>query len=115
LAKQDGLIDWTQAAAQIVNRVRAVTPWPGAATEVRGQRLLIREARVAEDRAGIPGHLLELAVADGRGPVVAAGQDAVELLAVQPEGKKVMSGAEYLRGARLALDELFASLRPERR
>jgi methionyl-tRNA formyltransferase len=112
LSKDDGLMDWTQPAAQIVNRVRAVTPWPGAATEVRGQRLLIRRARVVADRTGEPGHILELPTDDGRGPVVAAGEGAVELLAVQPEGKKVMGGAEYVRGARLSFDEFFASLRP---
>ena len=43
----------------------------------------------------------------------AAGHGAVELLSVQPEGKKAMGGAEYLRGARLDLNELFASLRPK--
>jgi len=115
LTKDDGLIDWTQGASQIVNRVRAVTPWPGAATELRGQRLLIRQARAVPDQAGDPGHVLELPAGGERGPVVAAGQGAVELLAVQPEGKRVMSGAEYLRGARLTLDDFFASLRPERR
>jgi methionyl-tRNA formyltransferase len=113
LHKEDGRVDWTQPAARIVGRVRAVTPWPGAATEVRGQRLLIRRARVVTDRAGEPGHLLELPTEAGRGPVVAAGEGAVELLSVQPEGKKMMGGAEYLRGARLSLDDIFASLRPK--
>ncbi len=113
LRKQDGLIDWAQEATQIVNRVRAVTPWPGAATAVRGQRLLIRAARVVSDRAGEPGRILELPTAAGRGPVVAARAGAVELLAIQPEGKRVMPGSDYLRGARLTLQDTLSSLRPE--
>ena len=112
LTKQDGLIDWTQDAGRIVNRVRALTPWPGAVTEVRGQRLLIHQARVVAERAGEPGQIVELPAAADRGPVVAAQTGAVELLAVQPEGKKVMSGAAYLRGARLAREDTFVSLRP---
>ncbi|MBU0608993.1 MAG: methionyl-tRNA formyltransferase [Armatimonadetes bacterium] len=110
LRKQDGLIDWRQDADQIANRVRAVTPWPGAATEVGGQRLLIRQARTWPERAGAPGHILELPTAAGRGPVVAAGSGAVELLTVQPEGKRSMGGGEYLRGARLSLSDAFVSL-----
>lgn len=110
LAKRDGLIDWHQEARQIVNRIRAVTPWPGAATQVGKQRLLIRRARVVAGPEGQAGELVEISA---NGPVVAAGAGAVELLEVQPEGKKAMSGPDYLRGARLELGEVFVSLEPE--
>ncbi len=113
LTKQDGLIDWRQNAVQIANRVRAVTPWPGAATAVGGQRLLIRKVRTWPDRAGEPGQILEWPTAAGRGPVVAAGRGAVELLTVQPEGKRAMAGADYLRGARLSRSDAFVSLAVE--
>ncbi len=111
LTKRDGLVDWCQDADVIVNRVRALTPWPGALTEVRGQRLQIRRARALTERSGVPGQILELPTAAGRGPVVAARNGAVELLLVQPQGKRAMSGADYLRGARLSLDDAFVSLR----
>ena len=107
LSKADGRVDWSERAANIVNRVRAMTPWPGAYCQVRGQRLYLRRVRVVEasGEGGRPGEIVEM-VKD-RSPIVATGSGTVELLAVQPQGKKVMSGAEYLRGARLPVGETF--------
>ena len=59
-----------------------------------GQRLKVLCATV-EDRAGVPGEILEAA---GKGLLVAAGEGALRLLEVQPAGKCAMDGASYLRG-----------------
>ena len=108
LTKQDGLLNLQDSATSLSNRVRAVTPWPGAALCLRGQRLLIRQARPQPSLApAAPGQIL--ALDPQRGPVIATGDGALELLAIQPPGKKTMSGAEYLRGARLTLDDLLQS------
>lgn len=115
LKKEDGYINWHESAAAIVNRIRAVTPWPGAQTAIGGRRLIIKKARVRRDRAGNPGELVEISYEEGCGPVVAAGEDAVELLQVQPAGRRVMSGGEFMRGARLKVGDLFTSLTPEAR
>ncbi len=113
LKKEDGYINWREPAAAIVNRIRAVTPWPGAQTEIHGRRIIIKKARVRLDLAGNPGELVEISYVEGRGPVVAAGEGAVELLQVQPAGRRVMSGGEFMRGARLQLGDQFTSLTPE--
>jgi methionyl-tRNA formyltransferase len=107
LTKADGFLRWGESARALLNRIRAVTPWPGALCRVRGKRLQIREARVAEagDCSGRPGEILGLP--DLSGYVVACGQGCLELLTVQPEGKKAMSAAEYQRGARLPVGELL--------
>src|SRR5450432_3675150 len=46
LKKEDGLIDWSQSAGTIHNRVRGLQPWPGAYTTLRGQTLHIWQSRV---------------------------------------------------------------------
>lgn len=108
LSKADGLLDLRQSAAALMNRLHAVTPWPGASLCLKGQRLMIHEARAISAPEGTtPGQILSLDPA--RGPVVATGEGALELLVVQPQGRKAMSGADYLRGARLALTDVFES------
>lgn len=97
LTKMDGKIDWTRPAETIYNRIRAFNPWPCCFCEAPkggGKSLRILKSRL-ESAAGVPGQVLDVA---GGGLVVACGQGSVILLEVQPEGRKVMSGADYLRG-----------------
>jgi methionyl-tRNA formyltransferase len=98
LTKEDGEIDWRLSAAQIVNRVRGMNPWPGAYTffQEKDHRKTFKVllAGAIPEPAGEPGRVL---VAKGRF-VVAAGEGSVELLSVQPEGKRQMDAAEFLRG-----------------
>jgi methionyl-tRNA formyltransferase len=77
----DRALDWTRPAGEIVNRVRALSPHIGARGIVDGRPLIVWRARPAGEDA-------DLAVG------------AVELLEVQPEGGRRMTGAEYLRGRR---------------
>lgn len=100
LSKEDGLVDWTLPAETIRNRLRGFSPWPGAYTFLPGAvPLKIHEARVEAGPAGAaPGAVLDAA---GAGPLIATGRDALRLVAVQPAGKKPMSGAAFLCGHRL--------------
>lgn len=108
LSKQDGWLDLSQPAPALANRIRAVTPWPGALVCTRGQRLIIRQARATAAPAGaVPGQIVALDASSG--PVVAVGEGALQLLSVQPQGRKAMTGVEYLRGARLTFDDVFES------
>ena len=82
----DRELDWSRPAGEIVNRVRALSPHIGAWGMVDGRRLVVWRARPAE-----------LAEEDDPGRLVVG---AVELLDVQPEGRRRMTAAEYLRGRR---------------
>ena len=102
LKRGDALIDWEQPAARIERMVRAYYPWPVAHTYYpgkRGRKRLLRlfRARVVEGSAP-PGEILPQ---EGRF-LVATGAGLLELEEVQPEGSRRMSGAEFLRGHRLA-------------
>jgi methionyl-tRNA formyltransferase len=116
LKKADSEIDWTQDAKDIENKIRAFTPWPGSVTGVgekgsgvRGQesgqagikRLSILMVRVEAGEGG-PGEVLDIS---GDGPLVACGQEAIRLLQVKPEGKRAMSGSEYLCGHSLKIGD----------
>jgi len=100
LKKDDGRIDFARPAQVIYNRLRGFTPWPGAFTTFRGKQL-----RIARARALAPGEDL---VPPGRIRILdqqllaGCGQDTtLELLEVQPEGKKSISAAEFINGYRL--------------
>jgi methionyl-tRNA formyltransferase len=102
LEKEHGLIDWSQPAVAIKNRVRALDPWPRAFTHwQRGAgeplRLILHRVQALDAstaNAGPPGSVIEASARF----VVAAGQGAVEILQLQPSGKRVMAAGEFLRG-----------------
>jgi methionyl-tRNA formyltransferase len=77
----DRELDWSRPVEEILNRVRALAPHIGARGLVDGRVLTVWKARPA----GVGAALV---------------QDGVELVEVQPEGRRRMTGAEYLRGLR---------------
>lgn len=95
LTKEDGRVDWTRPARTVVNRVRGVTPWPGAYTVCGGQTLKIWKARVLPG-CGAPGAVLAAGLREGL--VVAAGDGAVEITELQAPGGRRMAARDYLRG-----------------
>lgn len=106
LEKDDGHIDWALQADVIRNRIRGVTPFPGAFTLWRGQVLKIHQTSLSADQ-GEPGRVL---MADPKlGVCVATGQGALRLDVVQPQGKKQMSGAEWVRGYQICGGDVLGS------
>lgn len=121
LERQDERIDWTEPAAATVNRVRGLSPWPGAYTTFRTGTLKIWQAQALSIAAAptvsagptlptgaAPGTFL--GILKGEGPAVAAGAgEAVILLQVQPEGRRPMTGAAWAAGARPHPGEQFGA------
>jgi methionyl-tRNA formyltransferase len=96
LKKEDGRIDFSRSAQEICNRLRGFQPWPGAFTSFRGRGLGITAAKVASEQTP-QGQLL----ARGDRVVLGCGNDsAIELLELQPEGKKRMSARDFVHGYR---------------
>jgi methionyl-tRNA formyltransferase len=98
LKKEDGLIDWKQPARTIWNRIRGLSPWPGASTILPGagsRRLLkVWEVGVSEG-SGAPGQVLK---ADKNGILVACGVGALSIRKLQLEGGRRLSVQEFLAG-----------------
>lgn len=96
LKKQDGEIDWSWPARRVHDWVRAMNPWPAAFTHFRGRLLKIHRTRMGPEREGLPGALRP----EGKRLFVVCGEGTVELLEVQPEGKRRMSTQDFLNGYR---------------
>jgi methionyl-tRNA formyltransferase len=105
LKKEDGLIDWRQPAQAIHNRVRGLQPWPGAYTKFRGQRLHIWRSQVTADSCSPPGRLFGV-----KPPSVCCGSGSLELVDVQLEGRKRMTGSDFVNGQRLTGIEVLGDL-----
>ena len=99
LNKEDGRIDFTRSAQEIYNRFRGFQPWPGAFTSFRGKNLNVISMRPASESIS---HIApaELLVKENRLFARCASDTVLELLEVQPEGKKKITAPEFVRGYR---------------
>jgi methionyl-tRNA formyltransferase len=99
LGPGDRRIDWSQGASEVVRKVRASSPAPGAVTSFRGRNLKVLRAAVWDGERDIGA--MEGQVGSGVGPLVVRAADGwVELVDVAPEGRRRMSGTEFVRGQR---------------
>jgi methionyl-tRNA formyltransferase len=94
LKKEDGRIDFRRPAQEICNRLRGFQPWPGAFASFRGKNLQVWDARPLE-RSLAGGELLvendQLLAGCGAGT-------SLQLLEIQPEGKKRMAAPDFIHG-----------------
>ncbi len=96
LEKSEGRIDWHRPAAELVNHVRGMDPWPGAFTCRGEDRLKVFRATLGQTgEGGEPGTVLGL---DEGGLLVATGSGVLRLEEVQPSGGKRMLGVAYAGG-----------------
>jgi methionyl-tRNA formyltransferase len=99
IEKGETRIDWSRPAAEVHNRIRGLSPDPGAWFEVdlgkgRERVKVLRSTLASGD--GAPGTVLDGAL------TVAAGKGAVRLLELQRAGRQPLKAAEFLRGAAIA-------------
>lgn len=99
LEKEHGRIDWSASARAVHDRVRGLSPWPGAFTEVDGRGVKIHRTQLREESGerGEPGTLLSV---DPEGIEVSCGRGSVAILELQMEGKRRLSAREFLAGHR---------------
>ena len=95
LGIEDARLDFTADLEVVYRRLRGVTPEPGAFTEIDGLRVKVLDAAPARDRPRLePGVI----VGEGRQVFVGTASAPLELLTVQPAGKKPMNAADWWRG-----------------
>jgi len=96
LSREETAIDWRRDASFIHNQVRALYPRPGAATRWRGKRLKVLRTELA-------GHGKDLdagtvLVEDKKRLLAGTGDGILDILLLQPEGRRAMQAPEFLRG-----------------
>jgi methionyl-tRNA formyltransferase len=105
IGNDEARIDWSEPAQAVHDRVRGLSPVPGAC--------FVLETGRGPERVKV----LRTALADGFGPAgtlldpqgtVACGEGAVRLMQVQPAGKQAMTGEEFWRGRRLPVGTRLA-------
>ncbi len=95
ITKKMSPVDWNRPAQEIHNQIRALDPWPAASAELEGHRLKIYRSHPAGEEYGEPGLVVP---GSDKFIVCCGGGSALELLEVQTEGGKKMSGSDFLRG-----------------
>lgn len=94
-------IDWMKSADEVHNLVRGLNSWPMALTTLDGKRIKIIKTKKSE-LSGKPGFVVST------DPLtVACGKGSVEIISLQPEGKKVMDSKSFLMGHKLTKENSF--------
>jgi len=106
LKREDGRIDWWLSARKIYNRIRGLQPWPGAFTSFRGKSCQIWGTPLKPIAAGgMPGIMLPTQE-DGL-LVICGGASVLRVEQIQLEGRKRVTGQEFVNGARIVPGERF--------
>ena len=104
LKREDGIIDFRRTATEIYNRLRGFQPWPGAFTTFRGKQLNIWRTKPATAR-GIAEATISV---EGERLLAGCGENsALEILELQPEGKKRMAASDFMHGYHPRTGEQF--------
>jgi methionyl-tRNA formyltransferase len=107
LSREEERLDWSRAAIALCNQIRGMNPRPGAYTIFSGRRLKVWRAAPHEAFAGPPAPPGTILGTTAEGLLVAAGEGVLELLEVQPEGKRPMAAGSFYRGFRPPAGAVF--------
>jgi methionyl-tRNA formyltransferase len=95
LDKSFSPVDFNKTALEIHNKVRGLNPWPVASSIMENQRFRLWETRVLGSTDKQAGCVIEN---ENRLVVACGNNTSIELVTIQPEGKKKMAASDYLRG-----------------
>jgi methionyl-tRNA formyltransferase len=105
ISREHCQIDWSNEAIRIKNRIRGLSPTPAAFTFYKGRILKIRNAQVIGETL-FPEGYGEVVQADGKEKIwVRTKKGILNILELQPEGKRGMSAEEFVRGYRISVGE----------
>jgi methionyl-tRNA formyltransferase len=100
LSKTDGEIDWDQPTAEILNRIRALNPWPGTYTTWNGKQLKILSAETSNKKVPA-GHV------DFDELIIGTQEGSLQITELQLEGKKPLSDKAFLAGNKSLLGAIL--------
>jgi methionyl-tRNA formyltransferase len=109
MRKEDGLIDWSQPAHEIANRVRGFQPFPTSFTSFRDSRLTLWKAKATEIEAEEDAAGTILDMAGGEVLIGCGNGTALTVSELQPEGKRRMNSRDFINGFKPAVGERFGN------
>jgi methionyl-tRNA formyltransferase len=117
LTKAEGLIDWTLSARTIHDQIRGLRPWPQAFTYLNGVRYILLASQAGPASVSVPFPDVakpgEILVASGDQFIVKTGDGSqIQVLEIQPEGRKPLSAREFLAGHPLRPRQVFGGREP---
>lgn len=107
LKKDDGLIDWKKSAADIHNRVRAMSGWPGAFSDLKGRKIKILVTEIIDLTASPLHKAGEIVKVEQDGVAVSCGQGIIRIKELQAEGGKRLAVPDYLLGHKVSEGDFF--------
>ncbi len=109
ITPEECLVDFSLDAHAVHNRIRGLSPFPGAFARLDGKTVKLYDSRVGAE-SGVPGTVL---ATSREGVTVACGSGSVILSRFKPEGKGFMSAADMVNGRKLAVGMRFDAAFPE--
>jgi len=102
IQKVECRISWEKSANEILRLIRGLSPYPGAwFLSKKNKRVKVLDARISHIENDFkPGEVISE-------QVIACGNNAIEILLVKPEGKKVMDVEAYIRGNSMSVGEIL--------
>lgn len=94
-------IDFSKSASEVHNKVRGLNPWPVATTKICGKNVKVYSTRLCQ-KSGKIGEIIST-----KPLVVGCGDKSVEILELQPEGKKRMTADAFLAGHKLEIGDII--------
>jgi methionyl-tRNA formyltransferase len=112
LSKADGRIDWTKSADEVERHVRGMQPWPGPFSELHqpdrpAQRLQILSVKVASTDPSTSGQPGDVLTPNSHEITIQCGSGTIQIVTLQPDGKRAMPVGDFLRGRKLAAGDRF--------
>lgn len=108
IEKSEAAVDWQHSAQMISRRIHAFDPFPGVQAVLDGETIKLWAASAQSGRVpGEPGQVLSV---DDEGVLVQTGDGALRVTELQRPGGKRLAAAEFLRGQRIEVGQVFAAL-----
>jgi methionyl-tRNA formyltransferase len=112
IGREDEFIDWNKPAVAVYNHIRGLSPWPGATSLSGNTQIKVWDAALALSSLSLPGSSPgDVQVKDGK-VFVRCHDGWIELLTVQPAGKRKMGAGDWMRGQQSKPTRLGAEVEP---
>lgn len=105
IEKDDEYVDFNRSARDIFNHIRGLNPFPGSYTTINSQRLKLYLSKILESKSKeTPGKIIK----DTKdGFIVSTNDFDVEILEVQPSGRKRMPAFQFIENNQSLIGQVF--------